>query len=391
MFSARTRWSLAENELAKARQQRDRLGLPLFDLTESNPTRCGFDYDENEVVTAFQNRQILQYEPDARGLYSARLAVMEYYADRGVDLQSEQIFLTASTSEAYSFIFRLLCDVGDSVLAPRPGYPLLDYLASLNDLVVQGYPLHYDGRWQIDRDALASGPGERSRVLLVVHPNNPTGSFVHPEEADYLARLCAERGMALIADEVFADYAHPSSAVPVRSFAKENRVLTFTLSGLSKISGLPQMKCAWMVVTGPPGARREAIARMEVIADTYLSVSTPVALALPSLLGLRRSIGPQIHGRVLSNLALLDQQLEAASPISRLHIEGGWYAILRLPRLSSDEDWALVFLREEGVMVHPGHFYDFADDGYVVLSLLPRPEVFAAGVKKLFAQVLARC
>lgn len=391
MFSTRTRWSLVMNELAKARQEREQLGLPIFDLTESNPTRCGFEYGENQVLAAFRDARMMRYEPDARGLHSARLAVMEYYAEHEVALQPEQIFLTASTSEAYSFIFRLLCDVGDNVLAPRPGYPLLDYLASLNDLAVLGYPLRYDELWQIDRDALNSSLGERSRALLVVHPNNPTGSYVHSEEADFLARLCVEKKIALIADEVFADYAHPAIAGSLCSFAKESRTLTFTLSGLSKISGLPQMKCAWMVVTGPLAVQREAVSRMEVIADTYLSVSTPVALALPPLLDLRRSIGPQILKRVLSNLELLDRQLSAGSPISRLRIEGGWYAILRLPRLLSDEGWALLFLREEGVVVHPGHFYDFSDDGYVVLSLLPSPEIFATGIEKLFAKVLAKC
>ncbi|MGH9327962.1 MAG: pyridoxal phosphate-dependent aminotransferase [Terriglobia bacterium] len=379
------------NELAKARQERLRLRQPLLDLTESNPTRCGFEYHENQLVRAFQDPRLALYEPNPRGLLSARRAVMEYYAERGLAIQPEQIFLTASTSEAYSFVFRLLCDSGDCVLAPRPGYPLLEYLASLNDLGVDGYPLRYEDRWQIDREALTSGVRERSRALLVVHPNNPTGSYALPEEVDFLARLCKERKMALIADEVFWDYAHPATAGSLHSFARENSTLTFTLSGLSKISGLPQMKCAWIVVTGPPAVQHEAIRRMEVIADTFLSVSTPVALAFPSLLELRRSIGSQILERVLSNLALLDQQISGESPISRLHVEGGWYAILRLPRILTDEDWALLFLRKEGVAVHPGHFYDFPDDGYVVVSLLPSSEIFVAAIRKLFATVIERC
>lgn len=388
MFSERTHWPLEVNELTRLTQSRRELGLPVFDLTESNPTRCGFDYGDAALLEAFLNPRGLHYEPDPRGLLSARQAVIEYYAGQGVALSPAQIFLTASTSEAYSFIFRLLGDPGDELLVPRPSYPLFEFLTRLNDLSIAPYPLIYDGMWCMDRAAFADAVTSRARAVLVVHPNNPTGSHVSPEEAGFLAGFCETNELPLIADEVFFDYAFPGAAARrAPSFAGEKRMLTFTLNGLSKISALPQMKCAWVVVNGPERLLQGALDRLEVIADTYLSLSTPVACALPRLLNLRHTIQPQVLDRVTGNLARLDALLALAPPVNRLNVEGGWYAVLRLPSTLSDEEWALKLLREDGVLLHPGHFYDFTSEGHLVVSLLPQPEMFGEAVARLLARV----
>lgn len=388
MFSQRTNWPLKTNELTKISQERKQQQLPILDLTESNPTWCGFDYGAEKLLAALADSRAAVYEPDPRGLLSARLAVADYYKGRGVRLDPGQIFLTASTSEAYSFVFRLLADAGDRVLAPRPSYPLFDFLARLNDLELTDYPLVYNPPWRIDRETFARKISPRTRAALVVHPNNPTGSFVHKDDADFMLECCAKRSMALIADEVFSDYVW-LEAEPVRApgFAGETRALVFTLNGLSKISALPQMKCAWIVASGPAGLLEKAVARLEVIADTYLSVSTPVAWALPQLLDLRHAVQPQIARRLQSNLAALDARATKSSPVSRLESEGGWYAILRVPSTRTDEDWAVELLKRKGVLVHPGHFYDFPRDGCLVISLLPRPEVFEEGIEKIFKLV----
>lgn len=387
MFASRTGWSLTPNRLSEAAAERRRQGLPLLDLTESNPTRCGFAYDSEKILRALANPRALQYEPDPRGLLSARQAVADYYAERGVEVVPDQIFLTTSTSEAYSYAFRLLANPGDTVLVPQPSYPLFDFLAGLNDVEIVPYPLVYAEGWQIDCGALETRLGSRVRAILVVHPNNPTGSFVRRSELAFLLGCCRERGLALIADEVFADYAFAPDEERVVSHAAAAESLTFTLSGLSKISALPQMKLAWAVVNGPAGVLRQALARLEVIADTYLSLSAPLAHALPELLELRRSLQPQIQERVQCNLRWLDGQLSSPSPVSRWRVEGGWYVILKLPSLRSDEQWALNILREEGVLVHPGHFFDLPSEGHLVVSLLPACEVFQAGVGKLLGRV----
>lgn len=409
MFARRTEWPLEPNALAREIENRKQRGLPLLDLTESNPTRCGFVYDSAAILQALAKPAALIYQPEPRGPAAARQAVAGYYAERGAAINLEQIFLTASTSEAYSYLFRLLADAGDAVLVPRPSYPLFDFLAGLNDLEIIGYPLVYDsGRdsgWRIDLDKLgnilrgARASSALPRALIVVHPNNPTGSFVHQGEVETLIELCYRHQLALIADEVFADYTLESAGVPHRgrraraaSHAGLDRVLTFTLSGLSKISALPQMKLAWIVVSGPPDDRTRALARLEIIADTYLSVSTPVAAAFPDLLETGRAIQPQILARLRENLAALDGQLGSAKRAVRLKTEGGWYAVLELPhthegRARNDDDWALELVREDGMLVHPGHFYEFSSENHLVLSLLPPPDAFNEGVRRLAARL----
>jgi len=391
MFASRTDWPLVPNRLSKQLEERRRRGLPVLDLTESNPTRCGFDYDVQEVLGALTDARSLTYDPDPRGPLASRLAVVDYYAERGAELTPEQLFLTTSTSEAYSFVFRLLADPGDNVLVPRPSYPLLDFLARLDSVELNSYSLVYDQGWQIDLGSVERAMTPRTRAIVVIHPNNPTGSYVRPEERQALLECCSKRQLALVADEVFFDYAlGPEAAEGNRraaSHAEACDALTFTLSGLSKISALPQMKLAWVVVSGPGEILRDVVTRLELIADTYLSLSLPLAHALPRLLELRRSMQPQVLKRVRSNLRRLDEQISPASPVTRLKAEGGWNAILRLPSTQSDEDWAIELLREDGVLVHPGHFYDFASEGFLVVSLLTKPATFEEGTAKVLARV----
>lgn len=319
---------------------------------------------------------------------SAREAVTEYYRHRGSGAASlrvspERVLLTASTSEAYSFVLRLLCDPGDQVLVPSPSYPLFEFLAGLNDVQVVPYPLVYDHGWQIDLHSLESAVTPRTRAVVVVNPNNPTGSFVRRQELQALNALCARQGLALVADEVFLDYAHDGRAHP--SLAANRRALTFVLSGLSKIAALPQMKLGWAVVNGSEAEVRRAMARLEVIADTYLSVNTPVQLALPALLAQGRSMQAQIGRRIAANRRELQHQL-ASHPASRvLESEGGWYAVLRVPARGSDEELALALLRRSGVFVHPGHFYGFAGEGHLVLSLIVPEAPFRKGLQRLLA------
>ena len=388
MFSRRTNWLLYPNRLSELLRERRARGLPVLDLTESNPTRCGFAFDAEEALAPLHDRRALRYEPDPRGLRVAREAVAEYYMERGVPVDPDQIFLTASTSEAYSFVFRLLANPGDRVLVPQPSYPLFDFLGGLNDVEVSAYPLLYHDGWNVDVETLASLSDARTRGILVVHPNNPTGSYVRRHELDRMVETCRQHQMAIIADEVFADYAFTTDEQRVVTHAAEAEVLTFTLSGLSKICALPQMKLAWIVLSGPVNLRQEAQARLEVIADTYLSVSAPVTLAAPAWLAHRRVIQSQIRERVQANLCKLDELLVHGLPVSRLSVDGGWYAILRIPATRSDEDWALDLLTH-GVYVHPGHFYDFPAEGFLVVSLLPAREIFAAALNQVLSRITA--
>ncbi|MBZ5565423.1 MAG: pyridoxal phosphate-dependent aminotransferase [Acidobacteriia bacterium] len=408
MFASRTNWSLEPNRLTQALEERRRRGLPVFDLTESNPTRCGFTYDTEQILGALRDPRALKYEPDARGLLSARQAVVHYYALRGVEVRPEQIFLTTSTSEAYTFVFRLLANPGDQLLAPQPSYPLFDFLVGLSDVEIVPYPLSYDQHWQIDLSALEAAVGPRARAILAVHPNNPTGSFVTTTELDFLKHCWQKGRLAIVADEVFADYPLlPPGMERVTSFASAAGALTFTLSGLSKISALPQMKVAWVVVNGPVQDLEQALGRLEVIADTYLSLSAPAALALPAWLESRQGIQMQIRKRLRSNLNWLDSQLGPGAPVCRLKVEGGWYVILKIlsenagtgetavlqtedrrdtgetPAVRTDDDWVVEWVEKEGVLVHPGHFYDFPEDGFFVASLLTPPEVFKPSLEKI--------
>ena len=362
----------------------------MLDLTASNPTRCGFAVDATALLAPLSAPGALEYDPQPFGRLPARQAVCAYYRERGAVVNAADLCLTTSTSEAYSFLFRLLCNPGDEVLISTPGYPLFDYLAALDDVCLVPYPLFYEHGWQIEPGAVEASIHPRTRALALVHPNNPTGHFISDGERAELEALCVRHGLALIVDEVFLDYdwSTVQRTGPVRSFAcGPHPALTFVLSGISKIAALPQMKLAWLAMFGPealrPAPLHEARARLEVIADTFLSVSTPVQQALPGWLRGCGEMQGQIRGRVADNLAVLDRLLEdsVGATVSRLHGEAGWYAVLRMPALGADEAFALALLERTGVLVHPGSAFGFAAQGWIVVSLLPEPAIFRQGTQ----------
>jgi alanine-synthesizing transaminase len=385
MFAKRTNWNLTPNRLSQALAAHRAAGKPLLDLTISNPTECGFEYDSELILNALRNPAALKYEPNPKGLECARRAVAEYYAEKGAAVAVEDIILTTSTSEAYSFVFRLLSDPGDEILIPAPSYPLFDFLADILDVGLVRYPLIYDHGWQIDFHALEQATTQRTRAVIVVHPNNPTGHFVKPEEMAKLNAICSARHLAIIADEVFLDFSLDGTRPA--SFAANSGALTFTLSGLSKISGLPQMKAAWLVASGPQAARAEGLERLEVIADTFLSMNAPVQLAMPTFLERRHGFQRQLLARVRRNLCGLDRHLASQSVCSRLAVEGGWYAILRVPATRASDDLAIDLLKSKEIWVHPGHFYELPGEGHLVVSLLPPETDFTTGMAGLLTTI----
>ena len=377
MFSSRFHWDLAPNRLSLLLAEKRRAAIELLDLTESNPTRAGFSYPP-EIVGALADPRARTYDPQPAGLLSAREAVCRYYDSAGVAVEPDRVLLTASTSEAYAYLFKLLTDPGDEVLVPRPSYPLFEFLATMESLRVVQYPLVYHGGWSMDCDALAAGITRRTRAIVLVNPNNPTGSFVKRDELQFLESL----GLPLVCDEVFADYAFALDERRVRTLAGGTGVLSFAMSGLSKIAGLPQMKLGWIVVAGPTAARAEAMQKLELIADTYLSVSTPVQHAAPRLMELSRAVHSRIAARTRENLEWLRCAIGAESPCRVLAVEGGWCATLEIPRIRREEDCALELLARRNVLVQPGFFYDFESDGHLVLSLLTDPAQFREGCRR---------
>jgi aspartate/methionine/tyrosine aminotransferase len=381
MFASRTGWDLKPNRFTLALENHQKSGRPLLDLTASNPTSCGFAYQSDTLLTAFQHPEALNYEPEPRGLLSARRSVADYYSAKSLNVSPENIILTTSTSEAYSFIFRLLCDPGDELLLPQPSYPLFQFLADLHDVRLAPYSLVCDHAWQIDFSSLRNAITPRTRAIILVNPNNPTGSFTKASELQELNAICAQHQLAIISDEVFHDYSF-LPATPL-SFSTNHAVLTFTLSGLSKVAGLPQMKVAWMVVSGPAALRQAALDKLDVIADTFLSMNAPMQHALPTLLDSRHHFQTQLNSRLRANLKALDGQLAQQKVCARFDVEGGWYAILRVPVTRTDEDLAIALLEQHHVLVHPGHFFDFEQEGYLVLSLMTPEDVFLEGSRKI--------
>ena len=385
-FSKRIRWDLEENELARALARKRGAGTPVLDLTESNPTRAGFPYPAAGIRGSFDDEALLQYAPDPRGAESARSAVSGYYRERGADVSLDDVFLTASTSEAYGFLFKLLCDAGEEVLVPRPSYPLFDFLAALDEVKPVSYSLRFDGDWHLDFGTLEAALSEKSRALVAVHPNNPTGSYVSREDRERLLTLCADHGLALIVDEVFLDF--PLTRKGGReTFASSRHGLSFVLSGLSKLAGLPQMKLGWIAVTGDRASRKEAALRLEHIADSYLSVGAPAQIAAPALLKLAPETRRLISERTLRNLDSLRRVVTSAPTMTLPMPEGGWYAAIRLPAVRSSEEWALSLLEQQSVYVHPGIFFGFDVEAYVVVSLLTPEEIFVGGVHRILRAV----
>jgi len=388
MFSRRFKWDLEPTRFSRLIEEKKRAGARVLDLTESNPTRAGFDYPAEEILGALAQTPAMLYEPAPRGLPVAREAVAGYYAERGFDVDPERIHLTASTSEAYSFLFKLLADQGESVLVPQPSYPLFEFLAALEGVEMLPYELQYvhTAGWRIDFDSVEKAVAPKTRAIILVSPNNPTGSFTKLGEVERLNAICARHGLALIADEVFGDYGFGNDRGRAGSLVLNDPVLTFVMSGLSKVLALPQMKLGWIVTNGPLGLREEAIERLDFIADTFLSVSAPVQHSARAWLGLRRSMQVQILDRVRANLNWLRGATEE-SPFRLLNVEGGWYATLELPRQFTEEEWALTLLEKDDVLAHPGYFFDFPREAFLVLSLLPPAEEFREAISRILARV----
>lgn len=387
IFSNRTRWEHAADAYAQAVAAARASTRPLFDLTESNPTQCGFTYDP-AILASLAHPDALRYAPDPRGLPAARAAVARYYAAHRAAVDDRDILLTTSTSEAYSFLFRLLCNPGDELLTAQPSYPLFDLLATLEDVRLRPYPLHYDHGWSIHIAALEASITPRTRAILLVHPNNPTGHYTSPEDRAALYSLCTRHHLALIVDEVFLDYRvsdSPRACAASTTFAAtDSPVPTFVLSGLSKIAALPQMKAAWIVARGPQADRREALSRLEVIADTFLSMNAPIQHALPAWLDARAPIQQQIITRVRANFATA--RAACSGTLNCLEWGAGWCLVLRLPENELDTDLAARLARR-GLLVHPGSFYGFPPRGRLVVSLLPEPATFQQGIRLLAAEI----
>lgn len=411
-FSARTDWNLTPNQLSRRVAEHRRQGRAFIDLTESNPTRCGFEYPEKKILGALALQESLAYDPIPQGLACARDAVARYYTTTtGQRIDPNHLLLTASTSEAYSFLFRLLAEPGDRILVPRPSYPLLEFLSRLNDVELEPYSLEYHQGWHVDLSSMEKALNHNTRAVVVVNPNNPTGSGILPDERKALLAFCGDHEIALVSDEVFIDFEfserprlpgesnrRSAPAIPASSDTGTNRLssfigntesLTFCLNGISKMLGLPQMKLAWIASSGPSVSLAPALERLEVIADTYLSVSTPIQCALPLLLGdVRETMRVQMLTRLRSNLRALDQRVAQTGGLcERLIAHGGWSAVVSVPRILSEEDWVLRWLDLDGVLAHPGYFFDFEREGYIVLSLILPEPVFCEGIQRIFSRI----
>jgi hypothetical protein len=386
MFSSRTGWRRVPNRLAGLVAAARATGGTLLDLTETNPTRAGLRAPA-DILQALGDPAALAYDPAPFGLPAAREAVARDYRRRGIPVEPDRVLLTASTSEAYAYAFKLLCDPGDDVLVPRPSYPLFEYLAALESVEVRAYPLHYDGQWHLSADAILEAASPRTRAVVVVSPNNPTGSFVKREEAEALRSQCGAHGLALVSDEVFADYAFADDPRRCLSLFADGAALTLCLGGISKSCGLPQLKLGWMAIAGPPDARDEARGRLEVVSDTYLSVGTPVQVSAARLLARRSELQAPIADRVRSNLGVLRSLVTDPCPATLLSVEGGWSAVIQVPATRSEDDWVALLLERDRVLAHPGYFYDFPGEAFLVVSLLTEPGAFRDGASRLVERV----
>jgi alanine-synthesizing transaminase len=386
MFSSRASRDLSHNALAIALARARAAARPILDLTESNPTRAGIAYDADAILAALATPDSLRYEPAPFGLPIARESVARDLSARGPHMDPSRVVLTASTSEAYAFLFKLLTDPGDEVLVPSPSYPLFEHLARLESVRGVPYRLAYDGAWHVDLQSVRRALTPRTRAIIAVNPNNPTGSFLKRDELAALASL----GLPLVGDEVFGEFSLRDDAARAPSvLAASGAPLVFSLGGLSKSAALPQMKLAWIAVGGEPEPVDSALARLEVIADAFLSVGAPVQHALPAIFATRATAVDAIRRRTRANLASLRTTV-AGTAASLLDVEGGWYATLRLPRTQTEEQWAVELLEEDGVHVHPGHFFDFEEEAYVVLSLISPEAELQEGTKRIVTRVARR-
>ena len=389
MFSHRTNWHREHNRLSELLESRRASRKPIYDLTVSNPTECNFSYPQQEILTALSDVNALYYHPHPRGLFSARKAVAEYYSVKGKSVHPENIFLTASTSEACSLILKLLCNAGEGVLVPLPSYPLFEYLAKINDVDLQHYHLTYDHGWQIDIESITRAIKPSTKAIVIVNPHNPTGMFLKNDECKHIQGIARRHDLALIVDEVFLDYPFDDDTARLGTTAGKSNVLTFTLNGISKMMGLPQMKLGWIAVGGPHQQVTEACERFEILCDIFLSVNTPVQVALPTFLIHGKTIQSQILNCTKSNYNYLKNSL-LNTPCSLLSAEGGWYAVLQVPNTRSEEELAIGLLSECGIYLFPGYFFDFQNEGYLVVSLLTQPEVFEPAINNLVRHISTR-
>ena len=381
-FSRRTQHESEPNSVTLAVRARRAAGLPICDLTQSNPTLANLPYDGARILTALSDAKSMVYEPASFGLEAARREVQALQRAAGFEIPVEQIVLTSSTSEAYGFLFKLLCDADDEVLIPQPSYPLFEHLAALEQVKVASYELAYDGAWHIDFDSLARARSSRTRAVVVVNPNNPTGSFLKRDE---LRRL-VELGLPIISDEVFSSFALAEDPTRVTSVLETDEALVFALGGLSKQAALPQLKLAWLCAAGPKARLGEALSRLELIADTFLSPNTPVQHALPEILAARVPVENALNARIQRNHAELRRAL-AGTAATALFLEGGWYAVVRLPALLSEAEWVLGLIEQDGVLTQPGWYYDFSAGAQLVLSLITEEAPFALGVSRIAERV----
>jgi aspartate/methionine/tyrosine aminotransferase len=388
MFSARVQWNLPINRLSLALQARKAAGAPILDLTESNPTRSGIVYDRSAVTSSLSQPGLMLYQPEPRGLPVARMAIAEYYRERGLVVDPDDLLLASGTSEAYGYLCKLLCDPGDELLIPAPGYPILEILTPLEGVRLAHYRLLYDeGRgWRIDLERLRNSVSRSTRAIVVVSPNNPTGSFLKVDELAEIGAICRQFDCALIVDEVFTNYGRGEDPRRVASAVGASSALTFVLNGLSKVVGLPQLKLSWIHVGGPEELRRNAMDRLELVSDAFLSVGAPVQHAAARILAMRKGIQEQIRRRLEHNNLALVSALSGGGCTVR-ESEGGWYAVVGMPESVPDEELVLRLLDEDGVLAHPGYFYDFPKGSFLVLSLLTPPEVFGEGVGRLAARM----
>jgi len=385
-FAKRTNWSLASNQISVELEDLRNDNATILDLTESNPTNCGFSYPEDRIITSLMEAANLCYTPTPRGDLRARKAICEYYLSKGLKVDPQQIFLTSSTSEAYSYLFRLLVDPGQQVIFPCPSYPLFSFLGDLNDVRIDTYTIAYEKKWGIDLKSLQKVLCDDSKAIVLVNPNNPTGSCIRRKELEAMNALCREKNISLICDEVFADFMFEQEDDHV-SLVGNDHVLTFVLGGISKTLGLPQMKLSWIVINGPQDMVNNSSERLEVIADTYLSVNTPTQNALPQWLDNRQSIQSEINNRIRSNLCFLKEHITATLGCEVLAADGGWYSIVKIPDTFNEEQWVLMFLNYDHVSVHPGYFFDFPNGTFIIVSLLPMVDTFEEGIKRIIKRI----
>ncbi len=387
MFSSRVPSDLGPNAVASAVERMRLTGRGFDDLTVSNPTQSAIEYPA-DLLAPLADASALSYEPQPFGLPAAREAIAADFHRRGLRIPPSHTVLTASSSESYAFLFKLLCDPGDSVLVPTPSYPLFEHLTRLEHVHALPYETHYHGTWTIDIDDVRRGIGERTRAILVVSPNNPTGAWLKRDELSALIELCASRKLALVGDEVFCDYPIDPAPGAARSvLEREEGVLAIGLGGLSKSLGLPQLKLGWMALRGPGALVQGALMRLELIADTYLSVNTPVQVALPRLFETAGAVRLQIRHRVLHNYHVLQQLTSHVESCQVLRAEGGWSAVIRVPHTMPEDERVIQLLEEDRVLVHPGYFFDFPREGYLVVSLLPRPDAFRSAMERVLSTI----